>query len=139
MKHLAACLIAGMTLGSAALAATPSYLTVDHSSDALMDAGTAKAMWERATPAALVKLYPPKRWGFVSEVTGGFTASKTCVVTARAMMAPVSGKSLLFKPSHGAVTFDALPNATQEQCKELGKAKLKEAIDGVFAGTVAGK
>lgn len=139
MKFTTACLFAALSLGSTAHAAAPAYQIVDSSSEALMDAATAQALWQEATPAALVKLMPPKRWGFVSEVTGGFTAGKACVVTARAMMLPASGKTLQFKPVHRATSFDTLPGATPEQCKDLAKAKLKEAIAGVFAGTVASK
>jgi hypothetical protein len=35
-----------------------------------------------------------------------------------------------------ATAFDALPNATNEQCKELARAKLKEAIAAVVGGLV---
>ena len=45
------------------------------------------------------------------------------------MMLPVRGKTLVFKPAKMATAFDALPNASAEQCKELARAKLKEAID----------
>jgi hypothetical protein len=54
------------------------------------------------------------------------------------MMMPttMAGKSLLFKPSKTATTFDAVPNATREQCADLAKAKLKEAIGGVVSSLV---
>jgi hypothetical protein len=80
------------------------------------------------------KLYPAKRWGFVSEVSGGFTSARTCVVTARAMLLPVAGGGLVYKPKQAAVAFDALANASEDQCKALAKAKLKEAVDGVMVG-----
>ena len=119
-------------------AAQPQYLSVDHSVDALMDEATAKAMWKKLLPAArLAKPYPVKKWGFASEVEGGFSSSNTCVVTARAMLLPLRGKLLQFKPHKTATTFDALPGATREQCRELARKKLEEAIQAVVAGLVA--
>ena len=117
-------------------AAPPQYLSIDHSTETLMDDATAKAMWKEALPARLVKLYPPKKWGFASEVEGGFNGSKTCIITARAMMLPVRGKTLTFAPAKMATAFDAVPNATNEQCKEMARAKLKEAIAAVVGGLV---
>ena len=118
-------------------AAPPPYVSVDHSTETLLDKATAKAMWQDALPARLAKLYPPKKWGFVSEVEGGFNAAKTCIITARAMMMPLRGKLLTFSPAKTATAIDALPNATSEQCKELARAKLKEAISAVVGGLVA--
>ena len=119
-------------------AAQPQYLSADHSVDALMDEATAKAMWKKLLPAArLAKLYPVKKWGFASEVEGGFSGANTCVVTARAMMLPLRGKVLEFKPHKTATTFDALPGATRDQCRELARKKLEEAIQAVVAGLVA--
>lgn len=119
-------------------AAQPQYLSVDHSVDALIDEATAKAMWKKLLPAArLAKLYPVKKWGFASEVEGGFSAGNTCVVTARAMLLPLRGKVLEFKPHKTATTFDALPGATRDQCRELARKKLEEAIQAVVAGLVA--
>ncbi|MEO7007952.1 MAG: hypothetical protein ABI156_02285, partial [Caldimonas sp.] len=63
------------------------------------------------------------------EVAGGFDDARVCVVTARALMLPRSGKSLVFRPSKTATTFGSQTGATTEQCKALAKAKLKEAID----------
>ena len=138
MKTRTACLLAAplLTLAVAAHAADPVYITLDHSTDAVMDKTAAQAIWTEGLAgktAKLNKLYPTKRWGFVSEVEGGFNQAKTCVVTARVMMMPVSGKSLLFKPSKTATAFDALPNATREQCQDAAKAKLKEAVQGVLS------
>jgi hypothetical protein len=121
-----------------AQAAPPPYLSVDHSTETLIDKATVKAMWQDALPARLVKLYPPKKWGFASAVEGGFSGAKTCIITARAMMLPRRGKALTFTPAKMATAFDALPNATQEQCRELARNKLKEAISAVVSGLVAG-
>ncbi|MFO1337844.1 MAG: hypothetical protein U1F53_06340 [Burkholderiaceae bacterium] len=133
----AALIVALLATTGAAQAADPVYLTLDHSTDSLLDKAGADAIWAESLSgktAKLNKLYPVKKWGFVSQVEGGFTASKTCVVTARAMMMPVTmTKSLLFKPSKTATAFEALPGATREQCQDAAKAKLKEAIAGVLS------
>ena len=133
MKTRLACLATLLALGSAAHAATPVYLTVDHSTEAVLDNASAQAIWKESLSdklTKLAKLYPTKRWGFVSEVEGGFTASKTCVITARA-------KTMLFKPNKTATTFDAVPGATKEQCTDLAKTKLKEAVQGVLSSLIA--
>lgn len=121
------------TSAAAALAADPVYLTLDHSTENLMDRVTAQAMWKEVLPARLFKLYPAKKWGFVSEVEGGFDESRVCVVTARAMMLPRSGKNLIFVPERTATAFGSKPGATLEQCKALANVKLKEAIVAVRA------
>ena len=138
MKTRTACLLAAplLTLALAAHAADPVYITLDHSTDTVLDKAAAQTIWAEGLAGKtekLNKLYPTKRWGFVSEVEGGFNQAKTCVVTARVMLMPVSGKSLLFKPSKTATAFDALPNATREQCQDAAKAKLKEAVQGVLS------
>ncbi|HEX5687801.1 MAG TPA: hypothetical protein VFY73_27620 [Ideonella sp.] len=139
MKTRTACLLAAplLTLAMAAHAADPVYITLDHSTDSVMDKAAAQAIWAESLAGKtlkLNKLYPTKRWGFVSEVEGGFNQAKTCVVTARVMMMPATvAKSLVFKPNKTATAFDAMPNATREQCQDLAKAKLKEAIQGVLS------
>jgi len=114
--------------------AAPRYATFDHSSEALADKAAAEALWAESLPVArLSKLYPLKKFGFVSEVEGGFDASKTCVVTARAMLLPLAGKSFIFKPVKTATAYEALPNASMEQCRALAKTKLRDAIQAVAA------
>lgn len=139
MKTRTACLLAAplLTLAMAAHAADPVYITLDHSTETVLDKTAAQAVWAEGLAGKtekLNKLYPTKRWGFVSEVEGGFNQAKTCIVTARVMMLPVTvAKSLVFKPNKTATAFDALPNASREQCQDLAKAKLKEAIQGVLS------
>ena len=138
MRLIATLLLAGTSLVFAApppaspakpAAAAPSpYLTLDHSSATLISAATAKDMWQAQLPAALVRLYPVKKWGFVSEVEGGFDDAKVCVITARAMMLPRSGKTLVFQPAKTATSFGIQNGATVAQCQTLAKAKLSEAI-----------
>jgi hypothetical protein len=129
-----------LAMGGARAADVP-FLTIDRSTQGLVDPGVAKAAWnEQITKAGakrLAKLYPPARWGFLSQVEGGFTAGKICVVTARAAMVPRSGQQVVFKPEKMATAFDALPGATQEQCQALAKAKLDEAVSAVMSSLVA--
>jgi hypothetical protein len=118
---------------SMAFAAPAAPLTLDHSSTRLIDKSTALALWKEAQTAKVVKLYPVARWGFVSEVEGGFDDAKVCIVTARAMMLPRSGKSLVFNPSRTATTFGMQAGATEDQCRGLAKAKLGEAITALHS------
>ena len=112
-----------------AYAAPPAYLTLDHSSNTLMDPATAGSLWKQNLTAKLFRLYPEKKWGFVTEVEGGFDDARVCVITARVLMLPRSGKSLIFHPAKTATTFGSQVGATSDQCKALAKAKLKEAIE----------
>lgn len=121
---------------STAFAAPAKYLIIDHSSEALIDKAGALAIWrsqvDAKTQARLFKLYPVAKWGFISQVEGGFTPEKACVVTARALMVPrVAGDRLVFKPAKSATAFASQAGATQAQCQELAAAKLKEAIAAV--------
>lgn len=112
-------------------------LLVDHSIERLIDTRTAKSVLAAGIPARVWKIYPANKWGWASQVAGGITAAGTCVVTARAMIAPLSAsKKLLFRPEKMATTFDAIPNATAEQCKQLARDKLKEAVEGVVSSLV---
>ena len=137
---VAALLCAGTTV---ALAAPVKYLIVDRSSEAVMTKDGSDAVWADKLPqklaVRLAKLYPTGRYGFISQVEGGFTESKQCVVTARVMLVPRSGKSLVFDAKKGATTFDAQPGLTQPQCQDLAKAKLGEAIAAVMSSLVAEK
>lgn len=141
MKHLFSMLLA-VAVGSAAQAAQdPAFLLQDKSSELLMPAGAAEALWrvqlQKAGAQRLARLYPPQRWGFLSQVEGGFNQAKICIVTARAALLPRSGKSLQFVPRKMATTFDAQPGATQEQCQALAHAKLDEAVGAVISSLVA--
>jgi hypothetical protein len=126
--------------GAAAWAAPPKYNFVDKSSPVLMDEATALAVFGEIATARLAKLYPASRWGFATQVVGGFTSTNTCVVTARVMLLPRNNprptELLLFKPERMATTFDALPDANQESCRALAKAKLHEAMQAIASGIV---
>lgn len=129
-------------VSSAAFAAVPDYLFVDRSTEALIDAATAQSMFSEATTKRLVKLYPPNIWGFATQVEGGITSNSTCVVTARVMLLPRNNprntKLLLFKPDKMATTFDAKPQSSERQCRELAKVKLQEAIDALTSALAPG-
>ena len=43
---------------------------------------------------------------------------------------------VILRPEKRATVFDALPNATMEQCRQLGKDKLREAIEVVVSSLV---
>lgn len=119
-------------------AAPPKTMFVDHSSAALMDEATAKAVLAEGFNARVLKVYPANKWGFVSQVEGGLTAAGTCVVTARVMMMQLSPtlKVMLFRPSKTATTYDARPGSNADQCKALAKTKLQEAVQSVASSLV---
>ena len=123
-----------------ALAAAPVFLTIDRSSESLINAAAAQAIWQQELAKAgvvrLAKLYPTSRWGFLSQVQGGYNSAKICVVTARVALLPRSGKTLVFTPNKMATAFDAVPNIPQEQCQALAKAKLEEAISAVMSSLI---
>lgn len=138
-KPMAALLLVAST---SVLAAPARYLVIDHSSEALIDKDAALAVWttqvDDAQRARLQKLYPVSKWGFISEVGGGFTEGKVCVVTARAMMVPrIAGSRLVYKPFKSALTLASQAGATREQCQALAASKLKEAIDAVESSLIA--
>jgi hypothetical protein len=111
---------------------------IDHSTRTLIDAATARQVVGASIPARAWKLYPAKNFGYVSEVAGGFTSSGTCVITARVMMMELTPtlKAPLYRPRETSTTFDALPQATEEQCKQLAKSKLQEAVESVVSSLV---
>lgn len=135
-------LLAATALGLAVSAASAQQNKiphiVDHSNSALIEKAAATKMLEEGIPAKVWKVYSPRQWGFISEVEGGFTAQKICVVAARVTMIPltVTLKAPLMRPEKIATAYDALPNASQEQCKELARQKLNEAIQGIVASLV---
>ena len=117
--------------GQAFAATAPAYLVVDHSTEILMNQAKAQALWEAELPAKLAKIYPVKKWGFVTEVEGGFDNDKNCVITARTMMMPRNGKALTFKPAKTATTYGVQNASSLEQCQTLAKTKLNESISAV--------
>jgi hypothetical protein len=127
---------------SAVVAAPGPLMAVDHSTASLIDKAEVQALvkehlGDAAFNKRLAKLRPANRWAFLTQVEGGFTEGKACVVTARVALVPRAGKKVTFAPDKMATTFDALPGATQAQCKELAKAKLSEAAKAVRSSLMA--
>lgn len=132
---------AALALSSQVFAAPPAKaVLLDFSSEALIDAASAKAMMAEGIPAKVWKVYPASKWGFVSQVEGGTTSAGVCVVTARVMMISLTPtmKAPLFRPEKTATTFDAASGASSEQCKALAKTKLGEALQSVVSALVKG-
>jgi hypothetical protein len=128
-------------LAASALAADPKGPKthfLDHSNAALIAADAAKTVMDENIPAKVWKLYPASKYVFLSQVEGGISASRTCVVTARVMLLPLTAavRAVLFRPQATATAYDALPNASAEQCQALARDKLKEATGAVVSGLV---
>ena len=129
---------------SHAFAATaPKPISVDRSGSSLIDAATSERIWKENTPARVAKLYPTRKFRFVSEIVGGFNDAKTCVVSARAMLLPVvllpvQGSKIVYEPVKTATAFDAAPGLSREQCQALARDKLKEAVQSVTGALVGG-
>lgn len=142
MKKSIAVVAIGLGIGClavpAAAAPPPKAVLVDHSMAALIDSKTAVAMLGESIPARVWKLYPAHKWGYVTQVEGGFTASGTCVVTARTMVMALTPtlKVMMFRPYKTATAFDAAPGLSTDACRELAKQKLQESINGVVASLV---
>jgi hypothetical protein len=130
-----------LALASAAAAAPTPYKVTDHSSEALMTGAEAERILrtqvDDSQRARVRKLYPVSKWGFVTQVEGGFTPDKICVVTARVMMVPRSmGGRLVFSPKESATTFGAQPGATADQCRALASDKLTEAVRALLTSLI---
>jgi hypothetical protein len=138
MKHRTLLCTALLFLAPMAMAAPPKTMFVDHSNDALITEKAALAVLTEGISAKVLKVYPANKFGFVSQVEGGITANGTCVVTARVMMMQLTPtvKAMLFRPQKTATTYDAQPGASADQCKQLAKTKLQEAVQSVTSSLV---
>ncbi len=111
--------------------AEPKYAIRDNSSETLIDAASAKQIWLENLPTTQNKIWPEKKYGYLSEVNGGFDANKNCVVVARTMLVPrgpINKNTFVYDPKKTSVAFAAQPGATPDQCKALAREKLKEAV-----------
>ena len=135
--HVLPALLLTLAAGTA-VAAEPKTNLLDFSNDALIDDKTAMAIVAANTPAKVWKVYPASKYALVSQVEGGLTAAKTCVVTARVMLLTVTPatKAVLFRPQKMATTFDAAANSSTDACKAVAKDKLKEATVAVVSALV---
>lgn len=135
---MAACVAAAPHLLAADAKPAPSKrVLLDLSNEALIDSDAARAVLAQAIPPALWKLYPANKWGFFSQVAGGFTPDKICVVTARVMLAPLTvTNGIIVRPAERATAYSAKVDATEEECRAIARSKLKEAIDAVVSSVV---
>jgi hypothetical protein len=108
---------------------------LDYSTRSLMGEEQARKLMAEIVPAKLWKIYPATKYVFISQVEGGVTSAGNCAVTARVMLMPLSptAKAVLFRPRTVATAFDALPNASADQCKAAAAVKLKEATRAVVS------
>ena len=136
MKH--AVLIPALMLSMAAWAAEPKTNLMDHSNGTLIETGAAKAVMAENIPAKVWKLFPARKYTFLSQVEGGMTANRTCVVSARVMLLPLTATvgAVLMRPPKTATAFDAQPDSSTEQCRALARDQLKEATTAVVSALV---
>lgn len=140
MKH--AVLIPALMLSMAAWAAEPKAgpktNLMDHSNSTLIETDAAKALMAENIPPRVWKLYPARKYTFLSQVEGGLTTNKTCVISARVMLLPLTATvgAVLMRPQKTATAFDAQPDSSTEQCRSLARDKLKEATGAVVSALV---
>lgn len=137
MKH--AVLIPTLLLFTmSAWAAGPKTNLMDFSNATLIETGAAKAVMAEIIPAKVWKLFPAKKYTFLSQVEGGLTADKSCVITARVMLLPLTATvgAVLMRPQKTATAFDVQPGSSTAQCQALARDKLKEATNAVVSGLV---
>lgn len=131
------CAALGALAADAKPAAAKKRVLIDLSSETLIETSEAVAILGERIPEKVWKLYPARKWGFASQVEGGFTQAKVCVITARVMLAPLSATNgVILRPAKRATAFDAIANATVEQCRAAAKDKLREAADAVVSSLV---
>jgi hypothetical protein len=141
MKHLVALSLLLLSTAVCAQNQAPVKTNfIDHSNNVLIDEATAKAVLGENIPAKVWKIHSPRNFTFVSQVEGGLNAARTCVVTARVMVLPLTAamKAPMFRPlpKLTATAFDAAANSSTDQCKALAKDKLKEATLAVVSNIV---
>jgi hypothetical protein len=113
---------------------------LDHSNSNLIEPAAAKAVLTDNIPARVWKIHKPGDFAFLSQVEGGLNAQRTCVVTARVMLLPLTGTLNVPMwrplPEMTATAYDAQVNSSTDQCKALAKDKLKEATLAISSGIV---
>ena len=113
---------------------------LDHSNSSLIDSATAKAVLTDNIPARVWLIHSPGAFAFLSQVEGGLNPQRTCVVTARVMLLPLTGTLNVPmwrpQPKMTATAYDAQVNSSTDQCKSLAKDKLKEATLAISSGIV---
>ena len=113
---------------------------LDHSNSNLIEPAAAKAVLTDNIPARVWKIHKPGDFAFLSQVEGGLNAQRTCVVTARVMLLPLTGTLNVPMwrplPKMTATAFDSQQNSSSEACKVVAKDKLKEATLAIVSGIV---
>lgn len=121
-----------------AFAADKGFVIDDSSSAQLMDKRGASDIWKATLPEArLAKLYPPVKYGFLSQVEGGLDSGQ-CVVTARAALLPRTSptRRLVWEPVKMATTFGARPATDAATCRAFATEKLKESVGALVSALV---
>ncbi len=136
MKY--AVLFPALLLSLTAWAAEPKTNLMDHSNGTLIAGDAAKAVMAENIPARVWKLFPARKYTFLSQVEGGLTANKTCVITARVMLLPLTATvgAVLMRPQKTATAYEAQADSSTDQCRALARDKLKEATGAVVSGLV---
>jgi hypothetical protein len=131
-------LLLALVMSSSAWAAGVKTHFMDHSSGLLIDEDTAKAVMGEVVPDKVWKIYPASKYVFLSQVEGGVSSDKTCVVTARVMVLPLTAavRAVLFRPQKTATAYEAKAGSSTEECRALAKDKLKEATTAVVSSIV---
>jgi hypothetical protein len=135
-----AVLLFALLFVASAWAADPKPNLLDHSNGGLISEADAKAVVAENIPAKVWKIHKPGNYTVLSQVEGGLTANKTCVVTARVMLLPLTAamKAPLYRPlpKLTATAFDAVAGSSTDACKQVAKDKLKEATGAVVSSIV---
>lgn len=113
---------------------------LDHSNSNLISSDAAKAVLTENIPARVWKIHSPGSYAFLSQVEGGLTPQRTCVITARVVVLPLTGTLNVPMwrpvPKMTATAFDSQANSSTEQCQGVAREKLKEATLAIVSGIV---
>ena len=113
---------------------------LDHSNSLLISEDDAKRVLTDNIPARVWRIHNPGRYVFVSQVEGGVNPQRMCVVTARVMVLPltVTLDVPMWRPLRKltATSYDARPDSSSEQCREVAREKLKEATLAIVSNIV---
>lgn len=135
-RRLAAALALAAACGGAT-AQGKGFIVDDFSNAQLMDKRGAGEIWKAGLPEGrLSKLYPPVKYGFLSQVDGGLDAGQ-CVVTARVALLPRTSptRRLVWEPVKTATTYGAKAATDAASCRAFASEKLKEAV-GALVGSL---
>jgi hypothetical protein len=91
-------------------------------------------------PARVWRIHSPGSYAFLSQVEGGLTSQRTCVITARVVVLPLTGTLNVPMwrpvPKMTATAFDSQANSSTEQCQGVAREKLREATLAIVSGIV---